>query len=457
MSADVDLLFWIAVWTAAAAYLLLRHWHTDWGVGLLATYVVSLAAIHWLTPVLYLLPWHEGGALAETALGTREAALGMIGLAVGVEVVNHLRRRADTHGRDVRDVRKALGHRLVDVYLGAGLFLYFIASPLTEGIAGLTAIVSTGSTLVAVGIGLKCWNAWQTDRKMYMWLWLVSAALLPLITVAAQGFLGYGYAAMLIVLSFMASFNRPTWKEGAAALALGFLGLSVYVTYMRDRAEIREVVWSESSYEDRMERLSDTLSNFEWFNPTTPEHLERIEGRLNQNYFVGVAVDYIDGEARPFAGGETLWTAALAIIPRALWPGKPVFGGSGDLVTNYTGIEFAEGTSVGIGHVMELYVNFGTVGVVVGFVVIGILLVVADRGAAEQLHAGLGGTFLLWYLPGLCLLQVGGALGEVSGSAAAALVVAAVLNRWTILQRGGQRAPEVAGPARIDAREEAAR
>ncbi len=47
-------------------------------------------------------------------------------------------------------------------------------------------------------------------------------------------------------------------------------------------------------------------------------------------------------------------------IPRALWPNKPVVGGSGDLVSTYTGIRFADGTSVGIGQVLESFVNFGT-------------------------------------------------------------------------------------------------
>jgi uncharacterized membrane-anchored protein len=38
--------------------------------------------------------------------------------------------------------------------------------------------------------------------------------------------------------------------------------------------------------------------------------------------------------------------------------------------------------------------------------------------------------FVLWYLPGIALLQVGGQLVELTASAAASLTVALVVNRY---------------------------
>ena len=87
-----------------------------------------------------------------------------------------------------------------------------------------------------------------------------------------------------------------------------------------------------------------------------------------------------------FARGETIWHAIIAPVPRALWPNKPIVAGSGDLVSRYTGIMFAEGTSVGIGPVMEMYVNFGSAGVFVGFIVIGLFLGYIDFRAGESLR-----------------------------------------------------------------------
>src|SRR5207249_1043959 len=137
-----------------------------------------------------------------------------------------------------------------------------------------------------------------------------------------------------------------------------------------------------------------------------------------------------------YANGETLWDAIIALIPRALWADKPVEAGSGDLVTRYTGIEFAKGTSVGIGQVMEFYINFGTLGVVLGFTVLGALLSIVDSAAGRKLAAGDWPGFALWYVPGLALLQVGGSLAEITASFAASLVAALMVNQ--LLFRGAR-------------------
>ena len=49
-------------------------------------------------------------------------------------------------------------------------------------------------------------------------------------------------------------------------------------------------------------------------------------------------------------------------------------GGGGTIVQDFTGIEFADGTSVGAGQVLEFYVNFGTWGVIGGFLLFGWLI-----------------------------------------------------------------------------------
>ena len=71
-----------------------------------------------------------------------------------------------------------------------------------------------------------------------------------------------------------------------------------------------------------------------------------------------------------------------------------------------TGIRFNNvngGTSIGIGSVMEFYINFGTTGIVVGFLVLGVLITSLDILATERLaNQDLSG-FILFYSarPGL--------------------------------------------------------
>jgi hypothetical protein len=132
------------------------------------------------------------------------------------------------------------------------------------------------------------------------------------------------------------------------------------------------------------------------------------------------------------------------LIPRALWPNKPIRAGSGDLVSIYTGLTFAQDTSVGIGHVMECYVNFAMPGIVVGFLLIGAVVVYVDRSARAWLDRGDAGRFAIWYLPGLSLLLVGGSFVEMTSSAAAALVIALA---FTSVMKRFRTVARVASPA----------
>ncbi len=426
---EATLRTWVIVWLVTALWILARHWRGA-GAGLVFTYILTLAVMHWLAPVIYLLPWYDNPRLDLTGEGLRQSTYAILGFAAGSEVMlalskRHHRSALETDGNPVDP-------RLINLYLFTGIVLYGVVFPLAGRLPSATALVSTGSTLAVVAIGLKCWNGWTKNTPAVLWTWLAATATLPLVTVLGQGFLGYGFAAMLTVFAFVASFYRPRWKVLVLASVLGFLGLSVYVNYMRDRREIRAVVWSGASMQDRLDQLQTTFATAEWFDPHNVDQLNLIDTRLNQNYLIGAAVDYIGSGFSEFAGGSTFWDALAAIIPRALWPNKPVVGGSGDLVSTYTGIRFAEGTSVGIGQVLESFVNFGTTGVTVCFLLLGAVLTWIDRSAFDRLCLGDASGFLLWYLPGLSLLQVGGSFMEVTSTAAAGLIVAVALNRLAL-------------------------
>ena len=321
--------------------------------------------------------------------------------------------------------------KIIQMYLAVGVVSYFVLAPFFATMPSVSAVANTASSCAIVGIALAAWNAHQSKNPGYLWGWVSIAALLPFVTIAVQGFLGYGLAAAVVVFAFVGSFYRPAWKTAVVSLLAAYIGMSLYVTYMRDRGDIRMVVWGGESASARLSRLQATFTDLELFDINNLDHLQRVDLRLNQNYLVGMAVENLQRHPDQFAGGETIWQAILAPIPRTLWPDKPSFAGSGDLVSRFSGIQFAEGTSVGIGQVMELYVNFATTGVFVGFILLGALLAYVDAQAASYRHVGDWRRFTLWFLPGLSLLQLGGSLVEVTSTAGAAVVVALILNRLT--------------------------
>jgi hypothetical protein len=275
---------------------------------------------------------------------------------------------------------------------------------------------------------VQCWLAWHLKGKSALLRSLGPSMLIPIVILMNQGFMSYGVLAMSIILLFIAQFYRPRWAIAALLLASAYPGLTVYVTYMRDRNDIRAAVWGGQEVSGRLARVWETATTVEFFNLKDPDHLARIDGRLNQATLVGEAVDNLS-LTDDFAHGSSIKDALLAFIPRLIWPGKPQTGGSGDLASRFTGKEFAVGTSVGVGPVLEFYGNFGTWGVVVGFAFLGMLIRSLDICAGTALWNASWGQFALFYLVGISCLNVAGSLVEVSAGSAASFVVATMVRR----------------------------
>jgi hypothetical protein len=419
---------YLLIWMVVLGLVALVRWRRSTpGTGLTLAYLLNLSLLHWFGAAIYALPAFQNQDSRLTELGFEQSVYGVLAFAFGGLILTPvltskgwLPRSKTIHRSDPR---------LPKAYIVCGIVFYVLSSTVFGHLPTAMAIVSSGQQLVVAGLALCCWKAWRENKVRRLVAWLMLALLMPLTTLVTAGFLGYGAVALLTLLIFVSGFVRSPFKVALVGLPLIYLGLSVFVTYMRDRTEIRATVWGEQSLADRFERLSATVTTLEWFDPGNFHHLQRIDGRLNQNWLVGAAVNRLR-ETDGYARGDTLWDALLALIPRALWPEKPISAGSGDLVNRYTDIKFGAGTSVGIGQVLEFYANFGTTGVVVGFAIMGLVITALDYQAADRLaRADLQG-FVLWFLPGIALLQVGGQLVELTASAAASLIVALLANKY---------------------------
>jgi len=405
------------------------------GVGLVLAYAISLWLIHWPGAALYLFPWYSNLDPGLVESGFRQSTYAVMAFTAGSVLFGPVVIRHLPSGARPEPPPRLPATRLETVYIVWGLVSYLVLIPLVGQVATTTAIVVAGWNMLGVGLGLSCWRAWSEGRHRTFLGWLALVGCLPLVTIVSQGYLGYGVGALLAVLTFVKTFRAwPRWRLLTFGILFAYLGLSFYGSYMRDRSQIREVVWGGDSFPERIEQLYLTVSQLEWFDPYDNMHLLRIDDRLNQNVLVATAIDYLDSGREDFAHGETFWQAVIAVIPRIVWPSKPVVAGSMDLVSRYTGLFFAEGTSVGVGQVLEFYINFGTIGVVLGACGFGVLLAVVDSMAGRRLVSGDWRGFALWYMPGLSLLQTGWSLVDITASAGAAVVnvllVNHVLVRW---------------------------
>jgi hypothetical protein len=423
----MSLLSLVSTWgLLLAGFYYARRVRTVEGTGLLAAYLISFCGLHWVGGLIRLFPWFKDRSLVATTLGLERSTYALAALIAGSLFISPL------IARFVRARRGKAGYmpapRLARIYLIIGVISYLLLLTFISRLPSMAAVISAGEGLYVAGLCLICWNAIQQKRAAGLLGGLALALTMPLITIITQGFMGYGAAAAVVVFSFLGSIVSR-WKIALIGALACYLGLSVYVTYMRDRTEIRTVVWGAQPMEERLNQIEQTFAAFEWFNPYDSAHLNRIDVRMNQNLLVGRAVARLS-ETQDFANGETVWSALVALVPRALWPDKPVVAGSGDLVSHYTGLHFGEFTSVGIGQVLEFYINFGTIGVIVGFLLLGAILTTVDITAHARLVAGDHQGFVLWFVSGMGMLQAGGSLAELTASVAGGLITVAIVNRY---------------------------
>jgi hypothetical protein len=296
--------------------------------------------------------------------------------------------------------------------------LYFIPS--------VSAAVVQGGSIWMLGVLLGLRAALQNRDLKRMGFWLVALTVYPVVMLLLGGFLSYGAAAVILVFSVLTISTRSYWRALAGTAVFVFLTLSIFVTYFHHRDDIRNQVWGGAPMDARIDSVMGTVKDFQVIDPTNRDHLVALDQRLNQNYFVGLAARRIEQGRVNYLEGESLWEGLQALVPRVFWPGKPVYGGSPEIVSKMAGIRVSHATSFGVGNVMEFQINFGTPGVVVGFLILGWLIGTLDLKAAMAERRGDLGKVILFFLPCVALIQPNGSVVELFSGSAAALVGACV-------------------------------
>jgi len=254
--------------------------------------------------------------------------------------------------------------------------------------------------------------------------WLGALAVYPVLMLLLGGFLSYGSAAAILVLSSLAISVRSHVRVAVGILVVALLAFNGFLNYFQHRNDIRDAVWGGAALGERVDVSLNVVREFQWFDPSNETQLISLDQRLNQNYFVGLAASRIaEGEVN-YLYGRSLWEGLIALVPRIVWPDKPVFGGSPKIVAEMTGLVLSEATSFGVGNVMEFQINFGMPGVVVGFALLGWLLGTLDRKAALAERSGDLGRLFLFFLPAAALIRPNGSLVEMASGPAAGLVAA---------------------------------
>ena len=403
------------------------------------------AIAHIARPELFETTYFVGIGIWQTAIASLCFSLGLMlsrasyhsSIAHGIRHLSTSRVGSQTPFLTSRVSRSRF---LLFCLLGGWAFIY-ILTPLHR-IPSLGAIIEKGGAIWMLGTMLGLRDAAVRSDTLALVLWLSALAVYPTLMLLFGGFLSYGSAAAIIVLSILVVSARSRFRVVVGTIVVAFVGVSLFVNYYSARDTIRSVVWSSASTNERIAVVSDAFKDVRFLDLANSEHAIALHQRLNQNFFAGLATNNLDEGLAEYRGFRQLYEALISPIPRALWPDKPVFGGSGSTVRDMTGLTLSESTSWGVGQVMELYISFGWPSLIVGFAVLGWILGQLDCTAAYAERRGDTKTLFSCFLPAVALIQPLGSLVEIVGGAFAAFFAALgwhYLWTWWISREGYRR------------------
>jgi hypothetical protein len=162
---------------------------------------------------------------------------------------------------------------------------------------------------------------------------------------------------------------------GIVVVALGAFWSAIkmeYRTYLSQGSREQVVL---VPIEDRLAFLTDKI--FEIDSETMGSGLDQLLKRWGYLDFLAATMRNVPSRL-PFQNGAQIGeTVAHVLQPRFFFPDKPALRSDTEVLAKYTGIYFGRsssvGTSVSLGYVAELYVDFGPAGAVLGMVILGLL------------------------------------------------------------------------------------
>jgi hypothetical protein len=411
------------------------------GIGALTlAYFLDLSLGHVPGVLDYLGPNMDTIEAQATKVGFDVTLIGMTAFIAGAIAARLLPQRATSVRANQQAASAEIFSRLGLRVLTIGISAYFVLLPVSAVVPSFTAVASSLGTLLMLGFWFQVYAAANANDRRKTLVLVAMIPLLPMATLSTGGFIGFGTVWALGITAFLfVTARRRIWFYLAAPFVI-YLGLSLFVTYYAQRTAIRGVVWDQNSgMIDRLNRVSTLVTDFQLLDLSNETQLWALDERLNQNFLVGLGVmRHREGETELLYGASVpFW----ALIPRAIWPDKPAVGGGLNLVSQFTGSVFEEGTSVGVGQVLEFYANFAMPGVLIGFGVLGFILMRIDQRAMRGFAMRNSHVVVTTTLPGLALLQPLGNLLEVVVAVASAIIVSQLLVRSKLLALPSTRRP----------------
>lgn len=413
----------ILICVAALAFLLSNLRSDRMSMGLPAAYVFLLFIESVAGGIAHL---SEDPLLSPryfTELGMRITAVGLASFVAGVWLA-----RARVAAPPARSAVPQKDFWRFCILGGAGFYFFLMWG--AKAVPTLIAIVNGGTGLWLLGTALALRYNRQQKSLGQTLLWLLPIPVLGGYMLFTFGFVSYTTQAVVAIVSILAVSARSSLKLLIAMVFFFYVGVSGFVNYFEMRPLWRVEIGANASMETKLGVLAQTLGNFRWVDLQDPIVLAAVDFRLNQNLFIGMAEDRLQKGETNYLAGQSVIEGFEALVPRILWPNKPVGGGSGTLVADSTGLPLNPDTAWGVGEIMEFNLNFGLPGVIGGMFILGWILGWLDRKAAIADSQGDLERLMLYYLPAVTLVEPIQSMVENTSGVAGAWLAAMFWGWW---------------------------
>ena len=302
----------------------------------------------------------------------------------------------------------------------------------------LSALFRVLQTQMLVAIGVLAWLTYSSNSRWLRILYyvFVSAAVIEGL---ASGFL----EAALIPVGIMFACEWVYTGRFNKGVAAALLGAALLLNPVK--ADFREAIWYSAYADPDASRLDKAVL---WLQSGFKYWTDVIQGAragedagfqlVRRTSMIDVVAHVYETTPAlvPYLDGETYSYFAYSLIPRLLWPEKPVASANRTLAVEYglTTVEGAERSTFGVSLIGEGYANFGIAGAIGIMVVLSLILRVIQRLFATE-AAGPGGTALFLAFFAFFLNGLGSSAEILLGNLLQSMVASSILMYWVSERR----------------------
>ena len=248
----------------------------------------------------------------------------------------------------------------------------------------LHSIPSIGSFLGRVGI--LCYGIfyliWAEGKLSSIQAFLLTFVFFPLDLLPA--FASGAVAQVLLLAIFM---NSVMWyKHQRIPVLLITLTVLFYIIFNPIKGEYRSLVWfGDHRNENLIEKaqlFTDLAIKHQMGQETTITEEEANTSNISRIAHIALFSKVIEDTPKivPYWNGETYLSLFTKFIPRIVWKDKPTETVGNQFGQRYHLISvFNTNTSVNLPWLVELYANFGVLGVLIGMPFFGVLLALIEQ------------------------------------------------------------------------------